>query len=329
MYYPPFLKPGDTIGIFAPSSGINPDAPERFELSLSHLKEEGYRIYETDHVRTGLHEASSPETRAREFKQVICDKNAKMAFAAAGGEYLISMLPYVDFDAIRDNPKLIAGFSDPTGLLFPITTKLDIATLYGTNAGNYSMTSLHPCLRNALDFIAGKWPEQHNFDLYEAEKIDGMDGYNLTTSVEYKTPNGPVDVTGRLLGGCMDVFLELIGTPYAPVPEFVEKYKDDGIIWYFDVFALPTEEVYRTLWHMREAGWLKYAKAFLFGRVRFPRTLTESTYEDDILKFTGNQFPVVTGMDIGHVNPRFTLVNGAMAHVTARDGKGTITQWAE
>lgn len=50
---------------------------------------------------------------------------------ASGGEFLLEILPYIDFDLLKNNPKFVCGFSDPTGLLYPITTKCDIATIYG------------------------------------------------------------------------------------------------------------------------------------------------------------------------------------------------------
>lgn len=61
------------------------------------------------------------------------NKDINMIICALGGKFLIEILPYIDFDIINNNLKLIAGFSDPTGLLYPITTKYDIATIYGHN----------------------------------------------------------------------------------------------------------------------------------------------------------------------------------------------------
>ena len=322
MIYPKFLKAGDRIGITAPSAPIGAAKREGFALSLSHLTREGYRLLETPSVYGEDVASASGEVRAAELHSLVTDPDVNMIFCASGGDFLIDMLPYVDFDAIRENPKWIQGYSDPTGLLFPITTGLDVATIYGCNAGGFDMEELHSSLTDNLALLRGEIPRQRSFPLYEASK--GAGAYNLTEPVEWKTPNGPVDVTGRLIGGCMECLCDLIGTPYDHAAEFAARHGADGILWYFDIFALKAETVYNSLWHMREAGWFKNAVGFVFGRVLFRGTFLDMTYEEAILRALGRDVPIVLDADIGHVAPRMTVVNGAIGHVTARDGGGTL-----
>ncbi|MBQ8814528.1 MAG: LD-carboxypeptidase [Lachnospiraceae bacterium] len=356
MLYPKWLKKGDLIGIPAPSAGIREEKLAKFDLSIENVKKEGYRVRETASVRSGLIASASGEVRGREFMELIEDDEVKMIWCAAGGEFLIDMLPYLDEEKIKANPKWIQGYSDPTSILFSVTTGLDIATIYGCNGGGFGMAELHPSLKENLELWKGQLSEQTSYDLFEGEwsepknlepeepefgnpkgekpetekPEDESDGYYLTNPVEWKTPNGPVSVSGRLIGGCMDCLLDLIGTPQDHTKEFVSRYKEDGFIWYFDVYSMTAESVYRTLLHMKRAGWLENVKGVIFGRVTFPQTFADMTYEEAALKALGRDIPLIMEADVGHVSPRMTFVNGCMAHVEAADGKGRIRyEWRE
>jgi len=354
MFYPEWLKKGDLIGIPAPSAGIREEKLKRFDLSIENIKKAGYRVRETASVRSGLIASASGEVRGREFMELVEDDEVKMIWCAAGGEFLIDMLPYLDEEKIKANPKWIQGYSDPTSILFSVTTGSDIATIYGCNGGGFGMTELHSSLEENLKLWKGQLTEQFSYELYEGERPKPeapeseapesevpvpesgetekteFDGYYLTNPVEWKTPNGPVKASGRLIGGCMDCLLDLIGTPQDHTREFVERYKEDGFIWYFDVYSMTAESVYRTLLHMERAGWLKYLKGVIFGRVAFPQTFADMTYEEAAIQALGKDIPLIMEADVGHVSPRMTFVNGCMAHVEASDGKGRIRyEWRE
>ncbi len=330
MIYPKWLKKGDLIGIPAPSAGIKEEKLEKFDLSLKQVKKAGYRIRETESVRSGLIASAAPEVRGKEFMELVEDDEVGMVLCAAGGDFLYDMLPYLDYESIGKHPKWIQGYSDPTSILFSVTTKLDIATIYGGNGGAFGMTKLHPSLKENLKLWKGELTEQKSYDKYESEWVETQDGYCLNAPVEWKTPNGPVKVSGRLIGGCMDCLRDLIGTPYEDAAGFAKRYAKDGLIWYFDVFSMPAEAVYLTLLHMRYAGWFEGVKGVIFGRVVFPSTYADMTYEEAALKALGSEIPLIMEADVGHVNPKMTFVNGCMAQVEAAEGKGRIRyEWKE
>ncbi len=322
MYYPPFLSRGNTIGVTAPSAGISDE--HSFDASLRTLRKQGYKILETASVRSGTLASTSGQRRAVELRQLITNNRVHAILCAAGGDFLIDMLPYVDFAAIRQHPKWIQGFSDPTGLLFPVTVNLDIATLYGPTAGQYSATPLHKMYTQNLDILRGEIPVQESFSACSRAPEDPVHGLTMTDEVHWIDLNGPVHLRGRIIGGCMDCLQLLIGTPYADVAAFNRRYAGDGVIWYFDIFSLRAEQVYNTLWQMREAGWFSEAAGFLFGRVCFPGSDLGMQYEDAVLRALGSQAPVLLDVDIGHVQPTMTIINGAMAEVWGQDGRGAI-----
>lgn len=322
MLYPIFLKENDLIGITAPSAGVGRKI-ESFDKSINSIHKAGYRTLETEHVRINNEVSATSQIRAKELDEIITNKDVSMVMCATGGDFLIDMLPFVRFDNISQNPKWVMGYSDPTSLLYIITTKLDIATIYGLNAGSYDQEILHKSLQNNLEILKGNLVNQESFDLYEKEEDESKDGYNLTEKVFWKNLNGNFSVEGRIIGGCIDCLRDLIGTTYDNTVNFIEKYKDDGIIWYFDIFSLTSEEFYRSLFQMREAGWFKYTKAVIVGRVRFPNSFTQMTYEKALLKIFG-KIPIVFDTDIGHVSPKMTIINGGVANIESKDGKGSI-----
>ena len=325
----PFLQKNDLIGITAPSAGIDEGSVPGLEMSIDHFRENGFRVRETANVRTGGCVSGDGKERARQLGALYADPEVKLILSAAGGDFLIDMLPYVDYEQIAANPKWLQGYSDPTNLLYSVTTLCDMPTIYGTNAGGFDMKTLHPSLQSCIDLWQGNVREQNSYALYESGKGDSENGYALNTPVYWQTPNGAVDVKGRMLGGCMDCLCDLIGTPYDGTLPFLEKYRDDGVIWYFDIFAMRAEAVHNTLWNMREAGWFQNARAFVFGRVLIGGSLLNMSYTDAVRRILGDRVPLICEADIGHVAPRMTVINGAMTHLCAKDGKGKMSVLAD
>lgn len=325
MLYPRFLEKNDIIGIIAPSQGVG-DHLESFKKSIKTLEEYGYKIKETASVRNKGMVSTTGEKRSQELDEVITDKNVKMIICASGGDFLLEMLPTINWKNIKQSPKWIMGYSDPTALLYITTTKLDIATIYGCNAGSFDQTNLHECLKNNLKILSGNILTQKSFDLYQKGWLEESDGYNLTEPVYWEDLNGEVNIQGRIIGGCLDCLKDIIGTPYDYTKKFIEKYKDDGFIWYFDVCELSVEEFYRTLFQMKEAGWFEYIKGVVVGRVAVPRCFYKDFSYQDALKKIFPNIPLIFNADIGHVPPKMTIINGSIAKVTCKEGKGAISQ---
>ena len=333
MLYPEFLKENDTIGVPAPSDAAKDEKKvNKFKHAIKYFETNGYKLKLSKNLYNSVMARSSDaKTRGKELNEMIKDKNIDFILCAGGGEFLIECLPYVDFDLIKNNPKFVAGFSDPTGILFPITTKYDIATIYGNNFGSFGIEKFSKSHYDFLDLIKGNKFEFKSYPLYEGERIKtitGLEPLNLRKRVKWKSLNDKdIEFKGRIIGGCFDIISELIGTKYDGMKEFNERYKNDGIIFFFDNCELSMEEVIRTLWKMNEFDYFKYCKGIIFGR--FGLEISNVGYdvkkclEDSILKEL--KIPVIYDADLSHKAQCLPILIGSIATVSCINNKGTIS----
>lgn len=335
MIYPKFIKSGDCIGVPAPSSGAY-DEPHirRYENAKRKLEKMGFNIILSKNInKSDKCRSASAKERANEINEMFEKTNIDFISCVAGGEFLVEILPFVDFEKIVKNPKFIQGFSDPTGLLFPITTKYDIATIYGNNFGEYGAEEYDRSVTDNLEILQGNIIKQKNYEMFENESANiefktGLEGYNFTDKVEWKTlDNKPVSIKGRIIGGCLDIISELVGTKYDGTKDFVEKYKEDGIIWYFDNCELSMEELIRTIWKLNEFGYFKYAKCIIFGRNGIQKSFLGYTMQEALKdSVIGNiGVPIIYDADFSHKGPCLTVINGAIANIECINGNGSIS----
>ena len=178
-----------------------------------------------------------------------------------------------------------------------------------------------------IDKTGGGWIRENESegDEDEIRRID------VFSSKKTGSTDAGTIIHGRLLGGCMDVLLNLAGTPYDGTLEFLERYKEDGILWYLESFDLHFEQMMEGLWKMKEMGWFRYTNGIIFGRPLFyPETGWDGeplpSYEDVLReRLRDLNIPIITDADIGHKGPQFVMINGAMAQVECCGGKGHLT----
>ena len=332
MKYPVWLKKGDWIGVTACSDGKPEEVEQiRMDSAKEQFLQRGFFIKETNNVRTSERGRSSvAQVRAKELLELVEDKEVAMVLSASGGDYLMEVLPLIDYKKIAENPKWYQGYSDPTGLLYTITTHCDLATVYGGNYGDFGMRPWHPSLEQNLQVLQGELKLQESFSAYTdgfIKKITGYETYREDLSVYWKADGDKTEISGRLLGGCLDVLLDLVGTRFDKTKEWIQNYKEDGILWYLESFALDGGQLTRGLWQLKEAGWFQYAKGFVFGRPTFFNSDLELSYEETVKEMLAPLgVPIVFEADFGHKPPRMTIINGAYGVVTVENGKGTLLQ---
>jgi len=338
MKYPKLLQKSDTIGVCAPSSGVSGETLfKRLDNAVSNVKALGYQVVETASVRRDEKCVSaSGATRAAEFMSLYENPNVAAIIPPWGGEFLMDILPLLDFEKLAALPaKWVCGYSDISTLTFALTLVSDIATVHGSNFMNMGFAHIHPADLRAFDVMGNRTTEQTSWDTYGgfANGDDlSREAYTPDKPSSWKSLRGETCVTfsGMMIGGCMDTLCKLTGTRFAPAPAFLSKYKNYGFIWTLESCEMEAPDIYRTLWQMRECGWFEYCNGFIIGRPdgykdKHGFTLTGALEQG----LDGLNVPVICDADIGHVPPQMQIVNGALGEVRYAGGKAAVLQKME
>lgn len=335
MKYPKLLHKGDTIGICAPSTGAPGEVlSTRLDNAISNIKALGYNVTETASARSAVKCVSADSaTRAAEFMSLYENPDVVAILPPWGGEFLMDMLPFLDFEKIASLPaKWICGYSDVTTLTFPLTLKSDIATVHGSNLLNMGYACIHDADLRAFDVMTSLTTEQKSWDTWgsytswddftqEVYKLDKPSSWKSLQEVSH------VSFSGRMIGGCMDTLCKLLGTRFAPVDAFLEKYKSDGFIWTLESCEMTAPDIYRTFWQMRESGWFKYCNGIIIGRPDGYKDKRDFTLLDALNQGLGSLGePIIYDADIGHIPPQMQIVNGSIGKVELVNGKATVWQ---
>ena len=315
MIYPNKLLRNDLIEIISPSDGIiDSKKTKKLVLAIKYLCSNGFNVIEDSNVRKSVNGVSAcPKKRADEFNKAVNNKSVKALIACSGGNFLIQMLDYINFSNFENNIKWIQGHSDITSLLYYITTSLDIATIYSFNVKTFG-DKIVP--RNMLECSI-------NF-LKNNSIIQKEYGYRIDDdkkNIKWECINEFKTIKGRIIGGCLDSLKDLIGTKYDCTEKFIDKYKKDGIVWYFDIAEMSNEDILRTMWQLKQANWFKYCTGIIIGRLYKEISYTGITLEYAISYLKELNVPILINADIGHTNPVMTIVNGSVVKI---DNKNNI-----
>lgn len=327
MKTPEYLTKGSKIYLVAPSFGcaIEPYKTRLIE-SIRNLKEQGYEIIEGKNIYLNEGEVASntPQKRGEEIMDAF-SSDADLILSVGGGELMDEVLPYIDFEKIRNlPPKWFMGFSDNTNLTFTLTTLSGIKTVYGPNAPSFYERPIRLNSRDALRLLSGKrtvkgyakWEVKSLSDEEHPLRRMNLTEKKIIRPYGYKEP-----VQGTMLGGCLDCLISLCGTKYDCVKEFVRKQKN-GVIWFLEACDLNPLSIRRALFQLREAGWFMNAKAFLIGRP-YCNDLTllgMDKYRAVLGALSPLNVPILMDVDLGHFAPSMPFITGAKAKVELRDG---------
>ncbi|MCR5322416.1 MAG: LD-carboxypeptidase [Lachnospiraceae bacterium] len=309
-------------------------------------------------VSLGIGKSNSPQACGREINDFFINDRSDVIISCGGGETMCEDLPYVDFDAIsKAKSKWYLGYSDNTNLTFTLPVLCDTAAIYGPCVSDFGMEPLHRSVEDAFKLMTGELKSIGNYDGWEIDELkseeDPYAPYNATEKFNMRIFKGGKELSpekdlndlseksneisentndgfkpgtdsavcfeGRLIGGCLDCLVNLIGTPFDKTKEFCEKYKEDGIIWFIESCDLNTMDCRRAIWQLEQAGWFRYVKGFLIGRPlqyydRFIDYTIHDSYVDMLAKY---DVPVLMDVDLGHLPPMMPIVSGAKAKVTA------------
>lgn len=328
MRYPGFLQENGRIGFVAPSFGCATEPYKTaFLNAIEVFKEIGYGIELGPNclVSNGIGISNTPKACGEELNEAYCSDKNDILISCGGGELMCEVIPYMDFERIKEaDPKWFMGYSDNTNFTFLSATICDTAAIYGPCAAAFGMKPWHESLIHSLEILQGKRKEVHNFTLWERESIKDeehpLEPYNVTEPmVIRKFPEKDIRMEGRLIGGCMDCLVNLLGTEFDHVKDFNSRYAKDGLIWFLESCELNVMAIRRAIWQMKHAGWFEHVKGFLIGR---PMCFGEEAFGIDQYRAVTDlleeyQVPIVMDLDIGHLAPMMPMVCGAAAQIEA------------
>lgn len=339
MRYPKSLGNNGTIGFVAPSFGCATEPYHTaFNSALEKFKSLGLQVKLGDNCykSEGVGISNLPQYCAKELMDMYADEEADVLISCGGGELMCEVLDYLDFDVIAAlKPKWYMGYSDNTNFTFLQTTLCDTAAVYGSCAATFGMDEWHQALKDALAVLKGERYRLTSYDGWEKESLKSENNptavWNITekrvlkayiegTLKECDKEDIDVSFSGRLTGGCMDCLVNLLGTRFDKVEEYVNRYKEDGIVWFLESCDLNVFAIRRAMWQMDNAGWFKYVKGFIIGRpLVYGQEMMGLDQYDAVLKVASKyNVPVIMDCDIGHLAPTMPLISGSLANISVK-----------
>ncbi len=331
MRYPKFLRKDGTVGFIAPSFGCNIEPYHTaFRHALEKWQQMGYQaeLGPNCFEGSGVGISNTPEKCGAEVNEFFLKRDCDVILSCGGGELMCEVLPFVDFAGIAQaEPKWFMGFSDNTNLTFLLPVLCDTAAIYGPCAPAFGQEPWHPVLQDAWGLLTGAQTRVSGFPLWEKESLktetNPLASYHVTEEKRLITylPDGygedSLRMKGRMIGGCLDCLGTLVGTGFDRVQEFLERYREDGFIWFLEACDLNPMGIRRTMWQLREAGWFEHVNGFLIGR---PLCFGEEmmgldTYQAVYEVIKEYQVPVIMDVDLGHLPPSLPIISGGLAEV--------------
>ena len=288
MIRPSKLNFGDIIGVVAPSNPIIGDNIREIENSKIILEKDGFKLKYSKNLfsNTNKYSASAKE-KADDINEMFRDKDIKMIWCAKGGANSNSVFDYLDFDVIKNNPKIICGYSDITSITNVIYQKTGLVTFSGINFKTISTDETNYSYKQALDrFVYGK--------------LEFGDDNYLTIN------KGRSE--GVLIGGNLSLIKGLV----------CGKYQMDfkGKILFIEELGLESDPamVSNSLYYMKQNGVFDKIKGLWIGNYEHESGIDLEKIVLDVLE-DEYDFPIIKSNNFGHVEQKSVIPLGVKARI--------------
>ena len=304
MIFPPKLRKGDTILLVSPSSPLKAEEP--IERIARAVEERGYRVRIGASCReetTCGYAAASAATRARDINMAFADPAVKGIWCTRGGSTSARILPLLDYDLIRANPKPFLGFSDVTSLHMAIQQRCGVVTYHG------------PTANRLLQFESNDWSWDSLAAALEMGESLAVNNPPDETVVVLR----PGKACGELIGGNLSLVTASLGTPW--------EIDAAGRVLYLEDVGEAVYALERMLSQLMYAGVLDVAAAVVLGPFTNCRNAYREEYGPEALLrdfFAEYPKPVIANVRSGHCMPMVTLPMGALCRVDGDCGALTV-----
>ena len=290
MLIPEKLKKGDIIGVVAPSNPIIGDNIDEINKAKEIVENLGFKVKFSKNLfsNTNRYSATAQE-KADDINEMFADKDVKMIWCAKGGENSNSTFEYLDYELIKQNPKIICGYSDITSITNMITEKTGLVTFSGTNfktvATDETDYSLKEIIKRFVD-------ESMEF----GETPEG-----------YKTIQSGI-AEGQLIGGNLSLTRGMVAGKYSI--DFTDK------ILFLEELGFETEPamVSNYLYYMKQNGVFENVKGIWIGNYTHESGVK---LEQILLDVIGEEFkgPIIKSENFGHIETKTVIPIGATAQI--------------
>ncbi len=306
---PKALHKGDVIGIIAPASA--PTLSEKITKAAEYLERLGYRVKlgtNVNALRGFL--AGADQQRADDIHEMFADKNVKAIISVRGGYGTYRLLPLLNYGLIKQNPKILVGYSDITALQLAIYKKTGLVTFSGPMAGVEMWNGIDP------------FTEEHFWQTVTSTKkigeIKNPDSKKLTTLVKG-------NASGILLGGNLSLICGIMGTQYVP------SFKNS--LLFFEEIDEDVTRFDRMVNHLRISKVFSETNGIIIGELTDvkpsdaskPHLTVEEILQDYLLPLNK---PAVGGLVYGHIPRKVTMPIGIRARLNASNGTITLSESA-
>ncbi|PID04106.1 LD-carboxypeptidase [Sporosarcina sp. P2] len=324
---PKKLQRGDRIATVSPSWGDagEPEIRWRYEQGVKRLEDlfELTIVPMPNSLKGADFLYENPKARAEDLMAAFSDPNIKGIIANIGGEDSIRLLPYIDFDVIRENPKVFMGYSDVT-VSHLFCHKAGISSFYGPAiltdfAENVEMDSYTVEMVNRILFSNEIIGEIQPAERWTSERLEWIESNKskrrtMNQNTGYELLQGSGIVQGRLIGGCIEVLEFAKGTAIWPE----DKYWNDSIVFFETSEEKPDPSLIRYwLRNYAAQGILHHVNGIIFAKPQDEKYFDE--YKEEILtvmkEYDLEHLPILYNLNFGHTEPKCILPYGALAKI--------------
>lgn len=314
--FPKKLNTGDEVRIIAPSRSLSIISEESRNLANKRFDEMGLKLSFGKHIEEIDDFASSAiESRIHDLHEAFTDKNIKAVITVIGGFNSNQLLRYLDWNLIKENPKILCGFSDISALNNSVYAKTGLVTYSGPHYStfgqklylDYTIEYFKKCLLSQESFVlepSKDWSDDPWYKDQDNRQLIANEGYLVINKGE---------VEGTILGANLCTFNLLQGTEYMPdLTDTVLFIEDDeeSVPHTFD----------RDLQSLIHQPGFNGVKGVVIGRFQKASKMTNDLLTQVIKsKKELDNLPVIASVDFGHTDPKITFPIGGTARIKASE----------
>lgn len=315
---PEFLKAGDEVRIVAPSRGIKIIGADSRKLAAERFAEMGLKVTfgrnATDE-NWDMMGTSPVKDRVEDIMEAFADKNVKAIFTMIGGFNSNQLLPFLDYEVIRSNPKIFCGFSDITALLNGIYARTGLVTFSGPHFSSFGMLK---GFEYTWDYMKKMLTGSGKIELEASESWSDDPWFIDQNKREFIKNDGwqvihEGQASGTLVGGNLGTLVLLNGTEFRP------RFERDTVLMVENCFDSAGDDAtfMRELQAMACQPDFKNVRALLIGRFQKASEISREKLAYIVNSIPQLQkIPVVANLDFGHTTPLLTLPIGGHCEIT-------------